>query len=379
MVVGGRQIGEWQRRHTPSISCQRRRNLGHMLSRVAVLALDQIAPFELGVLCEVFGTDRSDDGFPRYQFAVCTPDGRPVRTRPGFQLVPHADLAPLADADLVAVPAHPLDCTVPQPALDALRAAARRGAYVLSVCSGAFVLGEAGLLDGRRCTTHWLYAEQLATRFPAAQVQPNALYVEDGRLLTSAGSAAGIDLCLNLVRRLHGSATATRLARRMVVPPHRDGGQAQFVEAPLGFAGRVHSAARTAAPTLQPLLEWLAANLHRPVTVDQLAARVHLAPRTFARRFLAETGATPHDWLTAQRILLARQLLEETDLGVDAVAVRAGFGTAAVLRHHFIRRVGSTPQAYRRTFRTPSPVDAARAFHTPRTFREDAGAGVAAQ
>jgi transcriptional regulator GlxA family with amidase domain len=314
-----------------------------MLNRVAVLALDRIAPFELGVLCEVFGTDRVGDGFPCYDFTICSPDGQPVRTSSGFLLTPHADLAPLEDADLVAVPAHPLDSVVPEPVLAALRRAADRGAYVLSVCSGAFVLGEAGLLDGKRCTTHWRYAATLAERYPTAQVAPNALYVEDGKLLTSAGTAAGIDLCLYLVRQVHGSAIATKLARRMVVPPHRDGGQAQYVEAPLGG---VHQC----GPTLEPLLGWLMENLDSPVTVEELAARVHLAPRTFARRFVAETGATPHDWLTGQRVLLARQLLEETDLGVDAIATRAGFGNAATLRHHFTRRVGATPQLYRRTF-----------------------------
>ncbi len=312
-----------------------------MLTRVAVLALPGVAPFELGVLCEVFGTARQ--GLPAYDFSVCSPDGKPVRTSSGFEITPHADLRPLARAHLVAVPAHPLDSVVPEPALAALRAAHARGAYVSSVCSGAFVLGEAGLLDGRRCTTHWLHADALAARFPLADVQPNALYVEDGKLLTSAGTAAGIDACLHLVRREHGSAVATKLARRMVVPPHRDGGQAQYIEAPIP---------KTACgPALEPLLEWLAANLHEPVTVADLAARVHLAPRTFARHFVAETGTTPHDWLTGQRVLLARRLLEDTDLGIDAVASRAGFGNAATLRHHFTRRVGATPHTYRTTFR----------------------------
>jgi transcriptional regulator GlxA family with amidase domain len=314
-----------------------------MIKRVAAIALDNIAPFELGVLCEVFGTDRTADGFPGYDFAVCTPDGRPVTTRSGYQITPHADLAPVADADLVALPAHPIDTNAPDAVLEALRAAADRGAYVLSVCSGAFVLGEAGLLDGRRCTTHWQYAENLAARFPAAIVQPNALYVEDGRVLTSAGTAAGIDLCLHLVRTIHGSEVATKLARRMVVPPHRDGGQAQYVDAPLPRAPD--------APTLEPLLAWLVGHLDQAIDVEALARRAHMAPRTFARRFRAETGTTPHDWVTGQRILLARRLLEETDLGVDAVASRSGFGDAAMLRHHFSRRVGATPHAYRSTFR----------------------------
>jgi len=314
-----------------------------MLKKVAVVVLDEVAPFELGVVCEVFGTDRTVDGFPGYEFALCSPDGKPVRTRSGFGLTPHADLGPCAEADLVVVPAHPVDCPIPDSVHAALRAANDRGAYVMSVCSGAFALGEAGLLDGRRCTTHWKWAADLAARFPAAVVAPNALYVEDGNLLTSAGTAAGIDCCLHLVRRVHGSDIATKLARRMVVPPHRAGGQAQYVEAPMPSA--------TDAQTLEPLLEWLVANLHRSVTVEELAARAHMAPRTFARRFVAETGTTPHDWLTAQRVLLARRLLEETELGVDSVATRSGFGNAAALRHHFSRRVGATPHSYRSTFR----------------------------
>jgi transcriptional regulator GlxA family with amidase domain len=183
----------------------------------------------------------------------------------------------------------------------------------------------------------------LARRFPQITVDPNVLYVADDNIATSAGTAAGIDLCLHLVRREHGSAVATALARRMVVPPHRDGGQAQYVEAPVP---------RTVdAPTLEPLLSWLVTTLDRTHTVESLAARAHMSPRTFARRFRAETGATPHDWLTAQRVLLARRVLEDTDLGVEAVARRAGFGTAAMLRHHFTRRVGATPQMYRTTFR----------------------------
>src|SRR6266540_3879586 len=282
-----------------------------MLRTVAVLIFDDVAAFELGVLCEVFGSDRTADGFPGYCFDVCTVDGRPVRTRSGFMITPTADLTPLDNADLVAVPAHPMDTDPPEVAAEALRRAAARGAYVLSVCSGAFLLGAAGLLDGR--------------------------------ILTSAGTAAGIDLCLYLVRHEHGSAIATALARRMVVPPHRDGGQAQYVEAPVPKTED--------APTLEPLLSWLVTRLDREHTVEALAARAHMSPRTFARRFKAETGATPHDWLTGQRVLLARRLLEESDLGMDAIAVRCGFGTAAMLRHHFTRRVGATPAAYRTTFR----------------------------
>lgn len=319
---------------------------GHpvQIKTVAVIALETIAPFELGVLCEVFGTDRTADGFPAYQFDVVTADGQPVGTSSGFGITPSGDLDAVARADLVAVPAHPVECDVPDVVLEALADAHRRGAFVLSVCSGAFVLGDAGLLDGRRCTTHWRYADRLATRFPKAEVALNSLYVEDDRVLTSAGTAAGIDLCLHLVRKVHGSAIATALARRMVVPPQRDGGQAQYVEAPLPSLGPKSS--------LDPLLTWMIEHLDQPVTVEDLAERTHMAPRTFARRFRAEVGTTPHDWLTGQRVLLARHLLEATDLGIESVAVHAGFGDAATLRHHFSRRLGATPHGYRRTFRT---------------------------
>jgi len=320
-----------------------------MLRTVAAVALDGVAAFELGVLCEVFGVDRTEQGFPAYEFALCSPGGRSVRCRSGYDIVPGHDLAPLADADVVAVPAmgnqsNPPDgpLPVPEELAEALRAAAARGAWVVSVCSGAFVLGEAGLLDGRRCTTHWMYAADLAARYPTAKVDPDVLYVEDRPILTSAGTAAGIDACLHLVRQEQGAAVATALARRMVVPPHRDGGQAQFIETPVPVA--------PSAESLQPLLTWMQEHLDEELTVDALAARVHLAPRTFARRFRAETGATPHDWLVGQRVLLARELLEESELSVEQIAHRAGFGTAAVLRHHFTRRLGTSPVAYRRRF-----------------------------
>jgi transcriptional regulator GlxA family with amidase domain len=328
-----------------------------MLTRVAVIAGDCVAPFELGVLSEVFGTDRSADGLPRYEFSVCTYDGQPVRTSAGFVITPHADLGPVATADLVAVPACDVDRDVPAEVLAALRAAAARGARLLSVCTGAFLLGAAGLLDGRRCTTHWRHVAELQRRFPAAAVECDALYVEDGPILSSAGTAAGIDACLHLVRAVHGSDVAVKLARRMVVPPHRDGGQAQYIEQPIPPA--------PGAATLEPLLTWVTANLHADIDVEALAARAHMAPRTFARRFRAEVGTTPHDWLMHQRVLLARRLLEETDLGVESIAARAGFGDAAMLRHHFTRRVGTTPHAYRTTFRDrplepPAPPTAGR-------------------
>ena len=314
-----------------------------MLRTVVAVVHDPVEPFELAVLCEVFGTDRSDDGLPVYDFSVVSAQPGPVRTTIGFSIdVPH-DLGRLDDADLIAVaPPGALDEPSPPELLTALRRAVERGARVLSVCTGAFVLGEAGLLDGRRCTTHWRHAAALQERFPRALVDPDVLYVDDGEVLTSAGSAAAIDLGLYIVRQAEGVAVANAIARRMVVPPQREGGQRQYVEAPVP----VHE-----AETLEPLLGWMMEHLNEPLSVEGLAARVHLSPRTFARRFRAETGTTPHHWLTGQRILLAQRLLEDSDVSVDAVADAAGFGSAAVLRHHFVRRVGTTPQAYRRTFR----------------------------
>jgi transcriptional regulator GlxA family with amidase domain len=213
---------------------------------------------------------------------------------------------------------------------------------VLSVCTGAFILGEAGLLDGRRCTTHWRNAEELARRYPAAKVDPDVLYVDDDPVITSAGTAAGIDACLYLVRKEQGSRVANGIARRMVVPPHRDGGQAQYVDQPV---------APSCDGALQDLLEWLRAHLDQPLTVRQLAARANMSERTFARRFVQDTGTTPQRWLIGQRILLAQQLLEESDETVDAIADRAGFGNATALRHHFRAWRGTTPHAYRRIFR----------------------------
>ena len=314
-----------------------------MLRSVAVIALPDVAVFELGVLCELFGYDRTAEGLPSYEFAVCSVDGAPVRTHAGFSISPAHDLGPADEADLVAVVPGTNDREPPAVVLDALRRAHARGAWVMSVCTGAFTLGAAGLLDDRRCTTHWRHADALAARFPLAKVDPDVLYVADGNIITSAGTASAVDCGLHLIREEQGSAVATQLARRMVVPPHRDGGQAQFIETPVQ---------PIECDTLQPLLTHVLETLDQPHTVDTLAAEAHMAPRTFARKFRAETGATPHDWLTGQRVLLARRLLEESDLGIDTIAVRAGFGSAATLRHHFGHRLDTTPQAYRSMFRT---------------------------
>jgi transcriptional regulator GlxA family with amidase domain len=314
-----------------------------MLRSVAVIALPDVAVFELGVLCELFGYDRTAEGLPGYDFAVCSVDGGPVRTHAGFTIVTGHDLGPADQADLVVIVPSNTELEPPAAVLEVLRRAHARGAWVMSVCTGAFALGAAGLLDDRRCTTHWRHTDALAARFPLAKVDPNVLYIADGTIITSAGTAAAVDCGLHLIREEQGSAVATQIARRMVVPPHRDGGQAQFIDSPVQ---------PIECETLQPLLTHVLETLDEPHTVDTLAAQAHMAPRTFARKFRAETGATPHDWLTGQRLLLARRLLEDSDLGVDTVAARVGFGSAATLRHHFAHRMRTTPQAYRGTFRS---------------------------
>lgn len=332
-----------------------------MLSKVVVPLLPLTEAFELGVACEVFGFDRSDEGLPVYDFSLVAAVPDPIRTRFGYTIdVPH-DLDRLDDADLIIVPAGGTSVTFDgsfacgtehtydlEPLLGKLRAAIARGARVASLCTGAFVLGEAGLLDGRRCTTHWRHADALAARYPDAAVDPNVLYVDDDRVLTSAGTAAGIDLCLHIVRSAQGSAVANGIARRMVVPPHRDGGQAQYVAVPVPVCD---------SETLAPLIDWITENIRLDLTVEVLAAEVSMSPRTFARRFQAETGTTPARWISDQRVLAAQRLLESTDLSIDAVAESVGFGSAAVLRQHFVRLRRTTPQAYRRTFRAaPVPV-----------------------
>jgi transcriptional regulator GlxA family with amidase domain len=312
-----------------------------MLKTVSALVLDNLAVFEFGVICEVFGIDRTADGVPNLDFRVCGPEaGRPLRTSVGAHLIPEHGLDGLIGADLVAVPAASGEA-YPAEVLAALRAAAQAGSTILTVCTGAFIAGAAGLLDGRRCTTHWAHADELARRYPTAKVDRNVLFVDDGDLITSAGTAAGIDACLHLVRRELGSAITNVIARRMVVPPQRDGGQRQYIVQPVP----VHCSAGFA-----PQLDWILANLDKAHSVAAMAANAHMSPRTFARRFVEETGTTPMQWVTDQRVLYARRLLEETDLDVDRIAERAGFGTATLLRHHFRRLVGVTPSDYRRRF-----------------------------
>lgn len=316
------------------------------LHRVSVILLEPVALFEFGVAAEVFGIDRTDDGLTPFDFRVCGVEPGVAlggkHTDP-ISITPQHGLDGVAGSDLVIVSATLVraDDDYPPAVLEAVRAAHREGATVLSLCSGSFVLGAAGLLDGRRCTTHWMYAGLMQRRYPAATVDPSVLFVEDDRIVSSAGTAAGIDACLHLVRKELGSAVATKIARRMVVPPQRDGGQQQFVETPIPACS---------ADSLAPLLEWVVANLDQEHTAASLSARALMSGRTFARRFAAETGTTPHKWLNQQRILAARSLLEESDLGVEQIAARVGFNSAVVLREHFRRAIGLAPLAYRRRF-----------------------------
>ena len=348
-------------------SCQSVWHTRIVLRNVAVVVVNGFLPFEFGTICEVFGVDRADDRLPSYELSVVAGEPPPVRAHNDFTIAPSCGLERLEGADLIALPAVDDDRLriyagklaeepdaprpFPEDLLEALRRAVDRGTRVLSICTGAFILGEAGLLDGRRCTTHWRNAEELARRYPAAKVDPDVLYVDDDPVITSAGTAAGIDACLYLVRKEQGSRIANGIARRMVVPPHRDGGQAQYVDQPI---------APSCDGTLRDLLEWLRAHLDQPLTVRQLAARANMSERTFARRFVQDTGTTPQRWLIGQRILLAQQLLEESDETVDAIADRAGFGNATALRHHFRSWRGTTPHAYRRLFRGDSMSASAR-------------------
>ncbi|MBN9606125.1 MAG: helix-turn-helix domain-containing protein [Actinomycetales bacterium] len=311
-----------------------------MLQKVVVLAMPGLAPFEFGVLCEVFGLDRSAMGGPRFDFHIATETPGTVTTNMGFDLVISEDLSVAADADLVAVAARSIG-PVEEAYLEVVRAAAARGAWVLSVCSGAFVLAEAGILDGRRATTHWMYADRLAAEYPRIEVDPEVLYIDDDRVVTGAGTAAGIDAALHIVREEHGVTATNVIARRMVVPAHREGGQAQFIPTPI-VACRDDSLARVA--------DWMVEHLEQELPIERLAREALMSTRTFARRFRAEFGTTPAAWLNAQRLLRARQLLEESDESLERIAQLAGFGTAAVMRHHFLKTLQTTPTGYRTAF-----------------------------
>jgi transcriptional regulator GlxA family with amidase domain len=309
---------------------------------VVTVVSDGANAFEFSVACEVFGLDRSELGVEWYDFRLASPGGA-VRIQSGAHLRTEFDLSAIDDAATVIVSSAPVDGPCDPVLLDHLVRAHARGVRLVSFCSGAFALAEAGLLDGRRATTHWRYTEIFRRRFPRVSLDPNVLFVDDGDVLTSAGTAAAVDLSLYVVRKDHGAEAARGVARRMVVPPFRDGGQAQYIDPP-------HEP-RVDADGLAQMLDELQEELHLEVSVADMARRAAMSERTFARRFKEETGTTPHRWLLGQRVQRAQQLLETTELDVDLVAYRSGFGTAANLRQHFRRSLATTPSNYRRTFR----------------------------
>jgi transcriptional regulator GlxA family with amidase domain len=312
------------------------------MHRVVVLCPHGLVAFDLTIAVQAFGVASKRDGTPLYEVSTCSEGGAEVATTTGFGLRPQHGLEALEWADTVVVPGYfaMLD-PLPDTMSEAVGGAAARGARVLSVCTGAFALAHAGLLDGRRATTHWAHAEQLANLFPRVEVDPAALYVDEGEVMTSAGLSAGIDLCLHVVRKDFGAAAGERVARRMVAAPHREGGQAQFIRRP----------AVEKPGSLEATRRWAVERLGEPLDVAALAGHASVSPRTFARRFRKETGTTPLRWLLSQRVLEARRLLEESDLPIDDVAWQAGFRTAASLREHFRRATATTPTAYRRSFR----------------------------
>ncbi|MDE0546484.1 GlxA family transcriptional regulator [Microbacterium sp. C7(2022)] len=310
---------------------------------VACIVQNGFAPFEFGLACEAFGLDRQGDGIPNFDFRIVTPDPGAVPSSMAFSINVENDLAFADEADLVVVTPIPRASwgAVDERVSEVIRRAVARRAWVLTVCSGSFAVAAAGVLNGRRATTHWMYAETMAQMYPEIDVDPDVLYVQDGRIITSAGTAAGLDACLHLLRQELGAEMTNIIARRMVIAPQRDGGQAQFIAQPLPVA---------TSHSLAPVTDWMVDNLRRDLTVEQLAARAHMSPRTFARRFRADFGTTPAAWLARQRVIHAQRLLERTDFGLDRIADECGFGSAAVLRQNFARILDTTPTAYRARF-----------------------------
>jgi AraC family transcriptional regulator, transcriptional activator FtrA len=319
------------------------------------LAYDGLCTFEFGLVVEVFGLDRPELpplSRPWYELTVAAVDPPPLRAAGGVRVAVDAGLDALDGAGTIIVPGwRALDDDPPAELVERLVAAVERGGRLVSICSGVFLLAATGLLDGRRAATHWRHADRLRARRPAVEVDPDVLYVDEGSIITSAGSAAGLDACLHLVRRDHGPEVAGLVARRLVVPPHRDGGQAQFVPRPSGPPARGPEVAAVARA-----MDWATERLDRPLTVEDLARAVDVSPRTFSRRFAEQVGTSPYRWLTTQRLARARDLLETTDAPIDEVAAACGFATAATLRHHFTRALGTSPSGYRRRFGTGGTV-----------------------
>jgi transcriptional regulator GlxA family with amidase domain len=312
--------------------------------KIAVVAFDRISPFHLAVPCIVFGEERGGIGVPPFDFRVCAAEPHALATSAGFTIAAHHPLDALSEADVVIVPSwrDPAE-TPPAALLAALRAAHARGAWIVGLCLGSYVLAAAGLLDGRAATTHWAWADDFARRYPRVRLDPNVLYIDDENITTSAGTAAGLDCCLHVLRRLAGSHAANQVARRLVVPPHRQGSQAQFIDEPL--PERAHG------EKLAGLLDWLRANLHTDHSLDELAARMAMSRRNFTRRFRQTTGTTVGAWLAGQRVALAQRLLEDTDLPIDQIAETCGLRTGATLRQQFAQALKTSPSAYRRAFR----------------------------
>jgi AraC family transcriptional activator FtrA len=312
------------------------------LRRVAAIAYDGLGTFEFGIVAEVFGLPRAGLGVEWYDFEVCSAQRGPLRAAGGIRVEVRRGLQALREAGTIVIPGWPKSDEPPPAALiKALRSAHDRGARLVSICSGVFLLAATGLLDGKRVTAHWRHVDLLTARFPKVRVEPGVLYVDEGNLFTSAGSAAGIDLCLHIVRLDYGAEIANEIARRLVMPPHRDGGQAQYLEDPIRSE---------AAGGLAAILAWANAHLGEAVRVEDLARKASMSARTFARRFRQQTGTTPHRWLMHQRLIEAQRRLEKTDAGVDQIAEAVGLQTAAALRHHFSKVLGTSPTAYRRRF-----------------------------
>ncbi len=309
--------------------------------------MDGLVAFDLAAPAQVFSLAADPGGAPMYHFSSCSLGGDRVQSTTGFAIEPGAGLDALAAAETVVVPGYVAVLEPPpQPVIVALRGAAERGARIISVCSGAFALAYAGLLDGRRATTHWAMAAELRARFPAVEVESAPLFIDQGEVMTSAGLSAGIDLCLHVVRVDFGAAVGERVARHLVATPHRDGGQAQFIEGPPS----------SVAGSLESTRAWLAERLDQPLDVAAMSEHAGLSTRTFARRFREETGTTPLRWLLGRRVLEARRLLEASDISIEEVAWRSGFGSAASLREHFRRATSTTPSAYRNAFNLESPM-----------------------
>lgn len=325
---------------------------------VAVL-YDGLCTFEFGLTTELFGLERPELDVDWYDYGVVSVDPGPLSTLGGVTVSAPTDLSVIETAGTIVLPGwrDPGE-RPPERLISALRVAHSRGARLLSICSGVFVLAATGLLDGQAATTHWRYTDQLQADFPAIDVRPGVLYVDNGQTLTSAGSAAGLDLGLHLIRRDYGAAVANQVARRLVVPPHRDGGQAQFIVAPVQAI---------AGPALATTIDWALNNLDRALTVAKLASHANMTPRTFARRFGAEVGQPPHQWLSRQRVLRAQELLETTNVSIDVVAQQSGLGSAANLRHHFERETQTTPTRYRAVF---SDAERGESDHTAARHRQ---------